>query len=159
MSLFSLFLAWASYFWVRWFSASSCTWPFCCFCCYWTSALMHVDLIGCMGLFQFSCICWGLICDQLYGQFWTRFHEVLKKRCKILCFMISSIDICWFHFIPNFCYIPVSLFSVCFHYLSINETEVLISPTIIVWGVTCALNFREVSFMNVDDLHLEHRGA
>jgi hypothetical protein len=27
------------------------------------------DLIGCMGLFRSSCICWGLFCDQLYNQF------------------------------------------------------------------------------------------
>jgi hypothetical protein len=58
-----------------WFS-SMCKWAFCCFCCYWRPALVHGDLIGCMGLFQSSCICWGLFCDWLNSQFRKRYHEV-----------------------------------------------------------------------------------
>ena len=46
----------------------------------------------------------------------------------------------------------MSLFSFCFHDLSIAESGVLKSPTIIVWGVMCALSFSKVSFMNVDAL-------
>ena len=46
----------------------------------------------------------------------------------------------------------VSLFSFCFHDLSIAESGVLKSPTIIVWGVMCALSFSKVSFMNVGAL-------
>lgn len=34
-------------------------------------------LIICNGLFWFSCICWGLLCDQVYSQFEGRFCEVL----------------------------------------------------------------------------------
>ena len=43
----------------------------------------------------------------------------------------------------------VSLFRFCFHDLSIAESWVLKSPTIIVWGVMYALSFSKVSFMNV----------
>jgi hypothetical protein len=46
----------------------------------------------------------------------------------------------------------VSLFSFCFHDQSIPESGVLKSPTIIVWGVMCALSFSKVSFMNVGAL-------
>jgi hypothetical protein len=44
----------------------------------------------------------------------------------------------------------VFLFS--FHDLSNAESGVLKSPTIIVWGVMCALSLSKVSFMNVDAL-------
>ena len=44
----------------------------------------------------------------------------------------------------------VSLFSFCFQDLSIDESRVLKSPTIIMWGVMCTLSFCKVSFMNVD---------
>jgi hypothetical protein len=50
----------------------------------------------------------------------------------------------------------VSLFTFFFHDLSIDESGVLNSPSIIVWGAMCALSFSKVSFMNVP-LHLEHR--
>ena len=43
----------------------------------------------------------------------------------------------------------MSLFSSCFYDVSIAESSVLKSPTIIVWGAMCALNFSKVSFMNV----------
>ena len=46
----------------------------------------------------------------------------------------------------------MSLFSFCFHDLSIAESGVLKSLTIIVWGVMCALRFSKVSFMNVGAL-------
>ena len=49
----------------------------------------------------------------------------------------------------------VSLFSLSFHYLSIDESGVLKSPTINVWGAMYALSFSKVSFMNVR--FLEHR--
>ena len=42
-----------------------------------------------------------------------------------------------------------SLLSFCFHDLSINESGVLKSLTIIVWGSMCSLGFSKVSFMNV----------
>ena len=41
------------------------------------------------------------------------------------------------------------LFSFCFHDLSIDESGVLKSPTIIVWGAMCALSFTKVSLVNV----------
>jgi hypothetical protein len=46
----------------------------------------------------------------------------------------------------------VSLFSFCFHDLSIDESRLLKSPTIIVWGVMCALSFSNASFMTVGAL-------
>ena len=57
---------------------------FCCFSCYWRPALIHSDLIGCMGLLQSSFICWGLIYERLYGYLWRRYHEVLRRRYIIL---------------------------------------------------------------------------
>jgi len=38
-------------------SASMCMWAFCCFCCYLRQALVHAELIGCMGLFLSPSIC------------------------------------------------------------------------------------------------------
>jgi hypothetical protein len=46
----------------------------------------------------------------------------------------------------------VFLFSFCFHDLSIAESGVLNSPTIIVCGAMCALGFSKVSFMNMGAL-------
>ena len=50
----------------------------------------------------------------------------------------------------------VSLFSFYFN-VSIGESGVLKSPTIIVWDSMCVLSFSKVSFMNVVPLHLGHR--
>ena len=46
----------------------------------------------------------------------------------------------------------VTLFSLSFHDLSIEESGVFKSPTIIVWGAMCALSFSKVSFMNAGAL-------
>jgi hypothetical protein len=46
----------------------------------------------------------------------------------------------------------VSLFSFCFHDLSIDESAVLKSPTIIACHGMCALSFSKVTLMNVDAL-------
>jgi hypothetical protein len=46
----------------------------------------------------------------------------------------------------------VSLFSFCFQDLSIDESGVLKSPTIIVCGAMCVLSFTKVSSINVDSL-------
>jgi hypothetical protein len=43
----------------------------------------------------------------------------------------------------------VSLFSFCFLDLSIDESGVLKSPTIIVFSAMCALSFTKVSLKNV----------
>jgi hypothetical protein len=40
---------------------------------------VHCDQIGCMRLFLFSYICWGLLCAQRYYQFWRRFHGLLRR--------------------------------------------------------------------------------
>ena len=62
--------------------------------------------------------------------------------------MKCSIDICFRTFVS----FTVFLCSFCFQDLSIDESGVLKSPTIIVWGVMCALSFSKVSFMNVGAL-------
>jgi hypothetical protein len=41
------------------------------------------------------------------------------------------------------------MFSLCFYDVSIDESRILKSPTIIVWGAMWALSFSKVSFMNV----------
>ena len=46
----------------------------------------------------------------------------------------------------------MSLFGFSFHNLSIAESEVLKSHTVIVWGTMCALSFSKFSFMNVGAL-------
>jgi hypothetical protein len=66
--IFFIFLPWPSYHWVERCSAFMWMCVFRCFCWYLRPALVHGDLIGCMGFFH-SCICWGLFCDQLHGQF------------------------------------------------------------------------------------------
>jgi hypothetical protein len=43
----------------------------------WRSDRMHVTI-------SIFFICWGMFCDQLYGQFWRRYHEVLRKRYILL---------------------------------------------------------------------------
>jgi len=48
--------------------------------------------------------------------------------------------------------LSMSLFYFCFHDLSIDESGVLKSPTIIVWGAMRALSFSKVSFMYVSAL-------
>ena len=48
-----------------------------------------------------------------------------------------------------------SLFSFCYHDLSIAEKMVLKYATIIVWGKICVLSFSKVSFMNVGALEFE----
>ena len=108
--------------------------------------IVHGDMIG--GLFQPSCICWGLFCVWLYGQFWRRFHEkvYLFVLGEMFCRCVKSI---WFITSVSF---TVSLFSFCSNDLSVGVSWVLRSSTIIVWGSTCVLSFRKVSFMNVDAL-------
>ena len=44
------------------------------------------------------------------------------------------------------------LFSFCFHDLSIDESGVMRSPTIIVWGAMYFLSFSRVSFMKMGAL-------
>ena len=60
-----------------------------------------------------------------------------------------SVNSKWFINSASF---TVSLFSFCFHVLSIGESGELRSPTIIVWGAMYFLNFSRVSFMNMGTL-------
>ena len=46
----------------------------------------------------------------------------------------------------------MSLLSLCFQDLSIDESGMLKSPTILVCGAMCTLSFSKVSLMNVDAL-------
>ena len=63
--------------------------------------------------------------------------NVLWISVKSVCCFIISISY------------TVSLFSFCFQDLSIDESGLLKSPTIIVWGTMCPLSFSKVSLMNV----------
>jgi hypothetical protein len=43
----------------------------------------------------------------------------------------------------------ISFFSVCLHDLSIDESELLKSPTINVWGLVCDSSFSNVSYTSM----------
>ena len=63
----------------------------------------------------------------------------------------------FYRYVKSICFIisvtfTLSLFSFCFHDLSIDESGVLKSPTIIVCGAMCALSFTNISFTNVSAL-------
>ena len=73
-----------------------------------------------------------------------------RTKCPIYIFVKS---IC---FINSVCF-TVSLFSYCFYDLSIDESGVLKSPTIIVWGAMCALSFCKVSFYKYGCLCIRSR--
>jgi hypothetical protein len=51
------------------------------------------------------------------------------------------------------------MFSFCLQDLSFDDSVVLKSPTIIVWGALCALSFCTVSLMTVDALLWELKGC
>ena len=55
----------------------------------------------------------------------------------------------------TFASLTVFLFSFCFHDLSIDESGVLRSSIIIVWGAVYFLSFTMVSFMNMGTLVFE----
>ena len=75
-----------------------------------------------------------LVCGLLYGQFWRRYNEVLRRRYSLLFFgwnvLLISVKSIWFVTSVSF---TVSLFRSCFNYLSVGESWVLKSSTIIVW--------------------------
>ena len=48
----------------------------------WWSNKRH----GNMGSFHFSGICWCLLCYQVCGQLFRRFHELLRRRQILFCF-------------------------------------------------------------------------
>jgi hypothetical protein len=50
----------------------------------------------------------------------------------------------------------VSLFSFCFHDLSISKSGVLKSTTIIVWYSMCVLSLSKVSFINLGSFPFGH---
>jgi hypothetical protein len=83
-SFIYLFIPWPRYHCVECCSASTWMSAFYYLCCYWRSALIHGDLIECIRLFRYYFICWGLFCDWLYGQFWRRYHEVLRGMYILL---------------------------------------------------------------------------
>ena len=88
------FLFWPSNHWVECCSFYMSMWVFCCFCFYWSLDLDYVDLIGCMELFQSSCIVqpWFLTNYMAnFGEgamgFW---EEGIFFSFKVKC----SVDIC-----------------------------------------------------------------
>jgi len=126
-----------------------CFRSFSCFSCYWRPALVHGDLIGCRGLFQSSffsveaCFVTDYVVN--FGGGTMRCWE----EGIVFCFrMKCSIDISYIHLVHNFC----QFHCVSVHFLFIDESEVLKSPMIIVWGSMCVLRFNKVSFMIVGTL-------
>jgi hypothetical protein len=115
----------------------------------------HGYLIECMGLFQSSCICWGLVYIQLYGQFWISFHEVLRKKVHfpVLEWNILHISVKFIWFITSVSFTMAPL-SFCFNDLPNGESGQLKSPNIIGWGPMYVLSFSKVSFTNVGALSL-----
>ena len=93
LQFLSLFLLWPIYNWPECYSVSISMWDFCCFCCYWRSPLVHSNLIECMGLFQFFCICWSLFSFWLCDQFWIMYYDELRRRYILLFYMKWSLDI------------------------------------------------------------------
>jgi hypothetical protein len=80
-----------------------------CFCC-WVLVLMHCDHIECMVLFLFSYICWGLLCDLRYDQFWRMIHGLLRRMYivqwldKIFCRHQLGPFVLWYVFDLGFPY-------------------------------------------------------
>lgn len=72
------------------------------------------ELERCKTLFQFYYICWGLLCGRLYGQFWERINEVLKRWYILLC-LVEMLCRCLlgpFDFVISVSFI-ILLFSFC----------------------------------------------
>ena len=141
---------WPSCHWVGCSSASKCIWAFC-FCCYWGQALICGNLIGCMLLFQFSYI----FEVRTVTDYIVNFVEDTMRYWEDIYFVLGwnvlhiSVKFTWSITSVSF---SVSLFSLCFHNLSSDESGELKSHTIIVRGTMCALSFSKVSFMNVGGL-------
>jgi hypothetical protein len=66
---------------------------FCCFFCCWVLVLLHYGQTVCRGLFQFSYICWALLCALRYGLFWRQFHGLPRECILCYCWMEYSVDI------------------------------------------------------------------
>ena len=99
-------------------------------------------------LFQFSWICWGLLCDWLYDQFFRRFHEMLRFVLLCLgdmfCRCLSVMSI-WF-IVPVS--LIISLFSFYLDDLLIDKSGVLTSHTINVWGFFVQFKLLQYFFYN-----------
>jgi hypothetical protein len=123
---------------------------FCCFWC-WYSALIRCGLIECRVLYQFSCICWDLLCDWVCGQFWRKFWEVPRRRYICLCFgeMFCKYLLGPFGFSGPLAPAFYSLFSFCIASLSVGESGILTSATVSVWGSIWELSCSSVSFTNL----------
>jgi len=125
------------------------------FCCYWSQALVHGDLIERMNYFNLLISYWGLFCVLLQCQFWRRFYEVLRRR-YILLFWVKYLQISvksiWFITCVSF---TVSLFSLFYWSVKWRKSGVEVSHYY-VWGSLCVLSFSKVSFMMWVPLHLEH---
>ena len=78
-SLISLFLPWPGYLLILLLSKTTLN-------LWWSDRIM--------GLINCSYICWGLFCVWVCGQFWRRYHKVLREGI-FFCFRVKcSIGIC-----------------------------------------------------------------
>ena len=92
-------------------------------------------------LFQFSCICWDL------WSIWRKFHELLR-RCIHLCLdemFCKYVLFIWFIISVSY----ISLLNFCWNHMSVDESLVLKSPIVIVWGSIWELICSSFSFTNV----------
>jgi hypothetical protein len=55
------------------------------------SSFNPLYLIGNRGLFQFSCICWDLVCYHVCGPFWKSFHVIMVSFLKVWPHLIKRI--------------------------------------------------------------------
>jgi hypothetical protein len=155
----SLFLLWPTDCWAMCYSASNYLCIFCCCFCCWILVLLHCDQIGCRGLFQFSYICWGLLCALRYGLFWGQLHGLLRRIYIVLLQLIKYIDeLFWRHQLGPFdlrCHLVLGFLCWFFWYnLSIGDRGVLKSPTTTVVGSLCAFKSFSVCLMKLSALTL-----
>jgi hypothetical protein len=129
-----------------------CMWAFCCFCCYWRPVNLwwsdRIHVIMSIFFYLLKPVLWLII--------WSILEKVpigAEKKVNYfileLNFLKISVKFFWYRPKVNSVNFTMSLFSFCFHDPSIDESGVLKSPTIIVWGAMCVLSFSKVSLRNV----------
>jgi hypothetical protein len=135
-------------------------WAFHCFLffCYWRPALDHADLIGCTRFCPSSCFGWGLFCDKSYGQFWRRYHEVLRRRCFLL---FQGEMLC--KYLLNSCDSQPLLVSLCLCLVSVSMTCSLVKVGCLCLPLLlCGIQFEFYALLKFLvwmwlPMHLEHR--
>jgi hypothetical protein len=63
------------------FSAVCCSVSMCLNIFWGFFVLLHCDLVWWRGLFQFSWMCWDLLCVLKYDLVWRKFLELQRRMC------------------------------------------------------------------------------